>query len=213
MSDLDKETSRPEEKRYLFRDLDNEYLKRRALFEKSRTSEMNRRLFDRIKGIINKSTQNTSDNIHAEKGTTVEEDTITVGIAAFKYEGLIKVGESAVDRSTDWIPNGSREINGKSLDFSVRFSSTEFVKLADNGDHQRRAGFISAEGRVTDADGVTGDFPLFSVGENPKTQQMQLLWTFGSEIPYENKDYHEVGTIIDSAEKQVGIGQSENKTI
>lgn len=101
--------AQPEQTSYLYGGLDKLYLEAREKFEAERSSEHNRKLFQRIQAIIKISTQGSSDNIHCERGTTVDGDKITVTTAGLLNQDL-KIGESEVKRQTDWIPSGARKV-------------------------------------------------------------------------------------------------------
>lgn len=190
------------EKNYLFGSMEKYFIEERKKFEETRSILKNRELYARIRQIIYEATKGSSDNIHSERGTIVEGDTITLTAADFKYQGLIEPGETALTKSTNWFPQGQREINGEKVDFSISFNSIDFIKISDEG-NDSRPGPVRIKGKLTDQDGFTIDYPLVIMQESTKKEKMDLLYCFGSEIPYGCEDYTDVVKMVNSAEEQL----------
>lgn len=194
-------TEKPE-KSYLFGSMEEFYTKGREKFEKTRAILKNRELNARIRKIIHDAVINSSDNIKSQPGTIVEGNTVTLTAADIIFGDMINPGEAAVTKSTNWFPYGQREINGKQVDFSIAFASTDFVKISNQGS-DLRPGFVTIKGKLTDSDGFTvSDHPLARLQEARDEEKMLLLYEFRSEITYGTEDYNEIVKMVASAEEQ-----------
>ncbi len=184
---------------YLFGSLENAYVDARKTFDdekaSEKASERTQQLITDILQIIDKSSQETSDNIRARRGTYVEGDTITLTAAQLELGDLIEIGETAITYSSEWIQNGQREINGAKVDFQVRFQKIEFTKLQD-AEPQSRPGPVIIDGQLLDSDQVKADFPLARFFPDKGTGEFKLFYNFGSEIPFGSEDFQEVEAIV-----------------
>ncbi len=189
-------TATPEN--YLFQHLDSGYVAAREAFDAQRASEITQNLIVDIIGIIDKSNQATSDNIKAQRGSYIEEDSFTLTTAQLEFGDLIEVGETAVTKSSEWIPSGQREINDAKVNLQVRFQNIEFSRLQDN-QPQSRPGPIIIDGQLVDQDGVKADFPIVRFFPDKVTGKFKLFYNFGSEIQYGSEDFQEIERIVQEA--------------
>lgn len=183
---------------YIFGSLENAYGEARVAFEAERSSQRTGQLVDDIASIIDRSRGDTSDNVRAERGIYEEENSITLTVAGIQFGDLIEVGETAVTKSSDWIPAGQREIKGSKVNFQIRFQKVEFVRLEGN-EPKSRLGPVFIDGQLVDDDGVKADFPLARFYPDKKTGAFKLYYNFGNEIPFRSEDYREVERIVQVA--------------
>lgn len=197
------------EQEYLLGSLERAYLEARMRFEEIRASDRNKKLYKRMRNIIQVTTRSSSDKIRLQQGAIVEGDTVTITAASLFDEELLP-GETTIDKQTDWIPYGKKGIKGisRTVDFSLRFSSRDYVRLTDEI-CQSRQGCVSIEGRLSDDDGVESTFPLAYLQKDSKTSRMLLLYNFGSEIPYGSDNDTEIIRMVTSAEQQLGINETQ----
>lgn len=192
--------------RFLFGSLEDAYREERVKFERARTNRFNHELQGRILAIIS-ATSVSSDDIHAARGAYVEENNLVLTGAALEYASLMEVGETIVTKTTKWMPLDQKTVDEKPLDFSVRFQSEAFVTVKDQS--KRREGPVRIYGQLTDADGVSTDMPIAVLMSDKQTNELKLLYGFGSEIEYGSADHQELKDIIQQTERKLGIVQRQ----